>query len=190
MDQDKKPGLLARLNPRERNLLVLWAVSMIALVLFLGSWLAWSSISEKVDAAAAYQDTLDLLSRRQAEFLASQNKDNGGSLDERVANNELKLQSFLDREAARHTLKISNFKESNAPLGGKKGDPKAILEESITIDVEDAPFPDLSRFLDSIARSKELIVVKRVHVERSRKFQTDGTFKMTMIVSTFKKENP
>lgn len=190
MEQTNNQGFLARLNERERKLLVIWAISMSFMVLFLGGWLAWSSITEKADAAQGYQVTLDLIAKRQREYLANSNKDEGASVEERIEKNDLKLQSYLDREATRNNLKISNFKESVAPLGGKKARDKeegGIVEESITINMDDAAFKDLARFMDTLARSKELLVIKRIDLERARRFQTEGKFKMTMTVSTYKK---
>lgn len=175
---------LEKLSPREKKLLGLWAVSMAFIVIMLGSWLAWSSIEEKALKAEEYQNTLQLIAKRQGEYLS--NKGSGSKpVEQRMAENKIKLQTFLDREATRYNLKIKNFKESSAPLSGKSkgGGP---VEESITIDVDEADFNDLSRFLDSLAKSKELIVIKRVDIERARRFNESGKVKMTMTVSTFK----
>jgi Tfp pilus assembly protein PilO len=189
VEQTNKQGFLQRLNDRERKLLVIWAISMSFMVLFLGGWWSWSSITEKADAAEKYQLTLDYIASHQQEFLANSAKEEGASVEERIDKNDIKLQSYLDREATRSNLKISNFKESVAPLGGKKSrdDAGGIVEESLTINVDDAAFKDLARFMDTLARSKELLVIKRIDLERARRFKTEGTFKMTMTVSTYKK---
>ncbi len=189
MDTQASQGFLARLNPRERKLLIIWAIAMSFMVFFLGGWFAWSSISEKSDAAEEYQLTLDLISRKQQDFLSRQGKKEEADIDERIEGNEIKLQSFLDREANKQGLKITNFKESVAPLSGKGGKVKAgeTVEESLTISVDGAEFKSLGRFMDALARSKELLVIKRIDLERARSFKTDGKFKMTMTVSTYKK---
>jgi type II secretory pathway component PulM len=187
-----KPGFLERLSPREQKLLGLWAVAMVAMALFLGGWFTWSSIAAKQEEAEAFQASLDYVSRHQAEFLAQKGGDKK-SVDERVATNELKLQTFLDKEATKHNLKISSFKESSVPVGAKKGkkDDKAggLIEESITIDIDEADFNDAAKFMDDLSRSQELIVIKRINIERSRRFAETGRFKLTLTVSTFKKES-
>ena len=190
MDKNTGQGFLERLSARERKLLSIWAIAMSFMAVFLCGWLLWSSLSEKADAAEAYQNTLDLIARKQQDFLANKGKADKTDLNAQIEGNEIKLQSFLDREANKESLKITNFKESIIPLTSKQnrkeGEP-GLVEESLTITIDSAEFKNLGRFMDALARSKELITIKRIDLERSRTFKADGTFKMNMTVSTYKK---
>ncbi len=199
-------GFYERLSQRERRLLVAWATTMGLLGTFLVGWFIWGTISEKQEKFEQNQEVLQLIARKQNEYL--QRKNGGGSgddskkIEEKIATNELKLQTYLDREAGRFNLKIKNFKESSLVVGGKKGkktEGSALLEESVAIDIEEAPFKDVARFLDALKSSRELIIIKRIDIDRPRRNsraksnpdedQPQAPVKTSLTVSTFKKES-
>jgi hypothetical protein len=185
---EEKQGFWARLSDRERRLLVVWALAMSFIVVFLGGYFAFSAIDEKEEKAQQYAAAVDLMTRKQGEYLAR--KAGGGEkLSDRIAGNQLKLQTFLDQEAAKHNIKIKNFKESAVPVGGKrrKKDAKGpqVIEETVAIDLTDTEYGNVVGFLDAIDRSPELVIIKRIDVARPRR--NDGpTVRVALTVSTFK----
>ncbi len=189
---EEKQGFWSRLGDRERRLLVVWGLTMSVMALFLGGYFSHSAISKKGEAAQKYVEAVDDISRKQAEYLSRKSGGGGLPLAERIEKNDLKLQTFLEREAANFNLKIENFSGSKLPVGGKrkrKDDDKGprIIEETIAIDIRDTEYSNLVAFLDALQRSPELIVIKRIDVSR-RKRNPDGKVRISMTVSTFKME--
>ena len=185
---EHKQGFWERLSERERRLLVVWALAMGFIVVFLGGYFSYSVIAEKAEKGEQYAAAVDLMTRKQADYL-SRKQDGGEKLSDRIAGNQLKLQTFLDQEAAKHNIKIKNFKESAVPVGGKrrKKDAKGpqIIEETVAIDLTDTEYINVVGFLDSIDRSPELVVIKRIDISRPRR--DDGpTVRVALTVSTFK----
>lgn len=189
MEQENRlTAFYQRLSPREQKLAVLWVFAMIFIALFIVGVQINSGIEKRRAAIEEYSKALKLIAERQDEYVNAQG--GSGSLDERIEKNELKLQTFLDKEATRFDLKINNFKESSVPIGGKrpkKGEAvKGIVEESVTIDIENADYTKFARFADKIRTSPELIVIKRLDVQKARRSADPQEVRITMTVSTFK----
>lgn len=185
---EEKQGFWDRLSERERRLLVIWALAMAFIVVFLGGYFTYGAIAEKAEKADAYVAAVDLMARKQTSYLANK-ADGGEKLSDRIAGNQLKLQTFLDQEASKHNIKIKNFKESSVPVGGKrkKKDAKGpqIIEETVAIDLTDTEYINVVGFLDAIDRSNELVVIKRVDVARPRR-GNNANVRVSLTVSTFK----
>ena len=194
---EEKPGLIGRLEQtwerlsvREQRLAILWIVAMALMASFLIGYKSWTAITDVGEAVEQNKEALDLIDRKRAAFLANMGSDGEGSLQDRIETNELKLTTFLDKEASKFDLKIDNFKESSAPVGSKnsKKDVAAgtLMEESVNVNIRDAEYNKFARFLDAIERSRELLVIKRVEVNRRRRSEDQSKVDVQLTVSTFK----
>ncbi len=197
MEQESKlKAIVNRLSARERRLLVVWVIAMAAIVVFIVSVKINGAIQERREGIATYQAALTLIAERQDEYLLA--KSGGGPsakpLKERIDTNEIKLQTYLDKEAMRFDLKINNFKEQSLPVGGKRSGKKkapegSLIEESVTIEIENADYKKFAEFVDKIHRSPELLVVKRIQVQKPRRLEPNSPHqvRVTMTISTYKK---
>ena len=190
---EEKRGLSAvvsRLSVREKRLLVFWVVGMAIIVVFLVGYFATTKIGAKKEAAVSYQETLDVIRTKQGAYLARKGE-SPDKLSDKIANNKIKLQTFLDGEAGKFSLRIKNFKESSVPLGGKRRKDKkntgpSIMEETVAIDIEETEYSNVVGFMDAINATKELVVIKRVKVSRPRRGINSTKVRVSMTVSTFK----
>ncbi len=186
-----------RLSSREKRLLVVWVFSMMGIVAFIVGVQINSAIEKRSEGIESYERALKLIRDRQDEYILDNKAAGAKPLKERIDNNDLKLQTFLDAEAMRFDLKINNFKEQSLPLGGKRGkkDEKAtVIEESVTIEIEKADFKKFAQLVDKINNAPELLVIKRIHIQKPRNRRnavgSDANpreVRVTMTVSTFKK---
>ncbi len=190
-DQNKLVAWYRNLSDREQRLVGVWFVAMIFIVIFITTVKINGAIEDRRVNIDAYESALKLIAERQDEYATAKGGGTGGgkSLDERIATNEIKLQTFLDKEATRFDLKINNFKESSAPVGGKrsKKDAGGVMEESVVIDIESADYTQFARFVDKIQRSPELLVIKRLSLQRPRRANEPQKVRVSMTISTFKK---
>jgi len=179
-----------RLSVRERRLAILWIVAMLVMGSFLIGYKSWNAITDVGDAVDQNKEALELIDRKRDTFLASVGSNGEGSLQDRIETNQLKLTTFLDKEASKFDLKIDNFKESSAPVGSKssKKDVAAgtVMEESVNVNIRDADYAKFARFLDDIKRSRELLVIKRIEVNRRRRSDDQSKVDVQLTVSTFK----
>ena len=196
MEESKLKALYTRLSQREKRLLVVWVITMTGLAIFVVSVLINSAVENRREGIAAYSRALELINTRQDDYILA-NKNNAIPIQERIESNELKLQTFLDAEAMRFDLKINNFKEQSLPVGGKrlkKGEKAAVVEESVTIEIEKADYKKFSQFVDKIHNAPELLVIKRIHVQKPRQRRSSVAsdanprdVRVSMTISTFKK---
>ena len=186
-----------KLSARERRLLVVWVFSMMGIAAFIVAVLVNSAVEDRSEGVEQYEKALRLIKDRQDEYLL-ENKSGGKSIKEQIEKNELKLQTFLDAEAMRFDLKINNFKEQSLPVGGKRGkdEKAAVIEESVTIEIEKADYKKFAQLVDKIHSAPELLVIKRIHIQKPRGRRSIGSasqdvnpreVRVTMTVSTFKK---
>lgn len=195
MEENRSTGrieaLLARLSPRERKLLVFWLVAMGFIGLFLLGNSAWSTLDELDTKLIENQEALDLIARRQSRYLEAKGGA-GNSVEARLARNELRLTTHLDKEASRYNVKITNFKDGSSPVGAKKGAKAAaaggITEEWVTVDLEPVEYDKVLRFLDALQSSPELIVIKRIEITRPKRGTNSDKVEAKLTVSTFKKK--
>ena len=186
-----------KLSVRERRLLVVWVFAMMGIAAFILVVLVNSAIDERSEGIEQYETALRLIKERQDEYLNKSSK-GGKNIKEQIEKNELKLQTFLDAEAMRFDLKINNFKEQSLPVGGKRGkeDKAAVIEESVTIEIDKADYKKFAQLVDKIHSAPELLVIKRIHIQkpRGRRGASVGSpdanpreVRVTMTISTFKK---
>lgn len=178
-----------RLSPRERKLLLLWIVAMVVIAGFLLSTTVLSRLDDMETRIAENQEALDLITRKQAQYLAS-TSGTGNSLDARLAKNDIRLTTYLDKQATRFDVKISNFKDGENPVGGKKGAKVAtgIVEEWVAVDIDQVEYDKVTRLLDALQSSPELLVVKRIEITRARRGGGQDKVDAKLTVSTFKKK--
>ena len=180
-----------QLSARERNLLVLCAVTIIGLGTFIVGFKSWNAITDSGLAVETNLEALDLINRKRAQYL-NQKGDNREDLDKKIKENKLKLTTHIDKEAGRFELKVDSFKESSAPVGARgsksaEDAPKGtVLEETVTVVIRNAEYDKVAKFLDAIKRSRELIVIKRVEITRKQGAKKNSTVVATLMISTFK----
>ena len=184
----------ARLSVRERRMAVIWLISVSCMATFVVGFKSWNAITDSGTSVEENIEALELIERKRAEYISSRG-DNNKSLKERIKLNELKIATFVDKEASKFELKIDNFKESSAPVGSNsrssrqdsdKAAKGTIIEESVNVNIRGAEYDKVARFLDAIQRSKELLVIKRVEVNRKRRSRDKSSVDVTLTVSTFK----
>ena len=198
MEQESRlKAIYTRLSPREKRLLIVWVFAMMGILVFIVTVKIKGAIEDRRTGIESYQATLKLIQDRQDEYVVGQKGSGTKPLKERIDENTIKLQTFLDAEAMRFDLKINNFKEQSLPVGGKrpkKGEPVAVVEESVTIEIENADYKKFAQFVDKISRAPELLVIKRIHIEKARRSASNiasdanpREVRVTMTVSTYKK---
>ncbi|MEL6179849.1 MAG: hypothetical protein AAFS10_12895 [Myxococcota bacterium] len=195
---EENVGLIGRIEQtwagftqREQRLVTAMLIILPLLAVFLIGTRSWNALSDLGTAVEENKAALELIERKRGAYLASKGSGGGAkSLKERIETNELKLTTFLDKEASKFSLKIDNFKESSAPVGskGSKKDVAAggVIEESVNVNIRDAEYSKFARFLDAIHRSRELLVIKHVEVNRRRRAQDQSKVDVQLTISTFK----
>lgn len=180
-----------QLSARERNLLILCVVTIVGLGTFIVGFKSWNAITDSGLAVETNLETLDLINRKKAQYL-SQKGENSEDLNKRIKENKLKLTTHIDKEAGRFELKVDSFKESSGPVGSRSSKtaddaPKGtILEETVTVNIRNADYDKVAKFLDAIKRSRELIVIKRIEINRKRRSKDKPSVDVTLMISTFK----
>lgn len=196
MDETQGGGRLSQmyqnLSERERKLLVLWGFAMGFIALFLIGNFAWSSLDDLDTRLVEHQEALELISSRQARYLQAKGA-TGDSVEAKLNNNDLRLTTFLDKEATRYEVKITSFKDGSNPVGAKKGSKDTaaaagLTEEWATVTIEGVEYGKLIRFIDALAASKEIIVLKRIDITRPRRGKEADKVEATLTVSTFKRK--
>lgn len=192
---EKENPILAwygNLSQREQRLVIVWIVAMAFIGLFIVGVQINGAIQDRRDGIERYEKALKLITQKQDEYVQAKNSGGGGgkSLKERIETNDLKLKTFLDKEATRFDLKINNFKESTGLVGGKRGKAEAgdTIEESVTIEIDQADYDQFARFLDKLHSAPELLVIRRVDVQKPRRSASPQQVRVQMIISTFKKK--
>lgn len=186
---NKLQQAFARLSPRERKLLVLWIVAMIVIGGFLLSTTVLSRLDDMETRIAENQEALELIGKKQGQYLESKGGA-GNSFESRLARNDLRLTTYLDKQATRFDVKISNFKDGETPVGGKKGTKATagLVEEWVAVDIDQVEYDKVTRFIDALQASPELIVIKRIEITRPRRGASQDKVDAKLTVSTYKKK--
>jgi len=186
-------SFISRLNTREKALLggMIGLFSIFGLIILNNST---SSGPEDIEGEiASYQRALTLLSQNQANLM--ERIENSERIQEQLANNELQLHTFLERACLdTNVQRPSNYTDSTNPLRDASGD-ATITEHQTVATIPTVEPLNLSRLLNRIAGSDELVLLKAIQIRptrgarRGRQRTASGEYEVRLTVATYRRND-
>ena len=177
---------LERLNTREKVLLLLMLIlfGTMGTAVFLMNFN--SSLDDLETEIGNYERALTQLAQQHVDF--AERLAQAEEIEAKLANNELQLRGFLEREClAAGVERPSSYSDNVIPQRDASGSANIVEHETRASITAVDPLP-LSRLLNSIARSEELVVLKVIDLQPAR--GQLGRYRVELTVSTYRYETP
>jgi hypothetical protein len=151
----------AQFTPRERVLLAIMAAVLGSGLIFVVSWTALGSMRELASGNTERRDViLDLLAERDAIVAARAEQT---ALTEKLANNTLRLSSFIESTATRVGLPApTEFNDRQTPREG------GITAFETTATFNGVDLADFDRLMNEFRNTDELVFIQSVSIEPGR----------------------
>jgi hypothetical protein len=161
-------------------------IMVVALIVFV------QSIGEVETETQRYKDSLDLLATAAPVYLeqkknAQQATSHKKLDDEMMANNDIKLTSFVAGHASKADITVSSYDEDELPFGSKDNDEGPIIvEQQLRVEIREASMANLVKLMDFIEKDTKPVFIKRIDIRK--RGRDAGEVRAILTVSTFVKK--
>ncbi len=181
---NRGPGVLSRLNSREKLLLLLMVLIFGSMFLFIFGKKFLSGSGDAEAQLEQYENALELLSLRQDDFI--ENVREREELQAQLENNELQLRTFLEQECGATNVAVpSNYNDSVIPQRDPNSGEASYVEYETVATIPSVEPVNLSRLLHRIANSEHLILIKAIDIRPARR-GGGGRYEVRLTVSTYR----
>lgn len=148
-----------RMAPRERSLVSALGAAVVVMILFVGGFMFFSSLSEVADRNESIREALKAIARNRNEYL--QAKDQMRAVEVRIGTVAPQLATDLESAAREVGIQIPETTERPATAAGQR-----YMEHRVDVTLRQVDLRQLSRFLYKLETGQHLIYVTALDVRR------------------------
>jgi len=149
-----------RMAPRTRKLLVALMTAVISLIILMGGYLSFSSISDLEDENALIREALTEINKHHDEYLEA--KTRNAVQEQRIGNDPPQLTADLESAAKGENVQIS---ESNERPAAPAGSSRRYLQHDLDVKLREVDLQSLTKFLRRVETGPRFVFFTRISLK-------------------------
>ena len=149
-----------RMAPRTRKLLVALMTAVFSLVILMGGYLSFSSISDLEDENALIREALTEINKHHDEYLEA--KTRNAVAEQRIGNEPPQLTADLESAAKGENVQIS---ESNERPAAPAGASRRYLQHDVDIKLREVDLQSLTKFMRRVETGPRFVFFTRISLK-------------------------
>jgi len=156
-----------RMAPRTRKLVIVLATAIVGVILLGGSYITFSSISDREEENGLIREALSEISKHHDEYLDA--KTRNAVAEQRIGNDPPQLTADLEAAAKGENIQIA---ESNERPAAPAGASRRYLQHDLDIKVREVDLQSLTKFMRRVETGPRFIFFTRLSLKH-RYSETD-----------------